>query len=437
MSSIKAYTSDEQKGHAPLIIVGTHKDKVTDEEARVKFGHLRQVLNTLTQVEFIAIDNTLNVASDTHLMSLRDKILHLGLGIRDEEIPAQWINLENIILQKKAAGKRLLSFKDVQEFDAKSDIPMIEPNRIEAFLEHQHRRGWLMHFCHVDLKDIIILDPSLLADYFNTLLTDKPKYELPTAGLHKDGIVHKTFLNNAAELVFNVGNSTAYCDIILKILTNLHIIHHYEEDTYFLPCLLPHREDRETLKDSSLSEKAPLLKLSFADAFVPPSFFHVLIAAMNEEKDMNIYKQKDGPRMYNLFACFCFQRETLWLEVYWLECCVFFELKNYSFKYKIQESAGCNKMIEMMDIVADKIEHILAVYRQDNVEYRFEIECPKHKMMFVDLHKAKTENEAMCSEHSEIHAVSWEEISAICPWRQFSVCYINLTIFVHLFQARS
>ncbi|XP_045177026.2 uncharacterized protein LOC123537390 [Mercenaria mercenaria] len=419
ISSIKAYTRDEQDGHAPFIVVGTHKDKVTTEQIKEKFSHLRQVLRNLTQIEFVAIDNTCPAKSDTRLNALKNKILDLGLGVIDEEIPAQWINLEYIVLQKKNAGKSVLSFADIQDFDAKSDMPMRDPGRIEAFLEHEHRRGWLMHFCHVDLKDIIILDPTLLAGYFNVLLRKRPSYELPSSGMCKDGIVHKAFILDAAAHAFNIPMSEENLTTISKILTHLHIMYHFEEDKYFLPCLLPHRDDRESLKDSLHHEKAPTLKLSFADAFVPPAFFHLLIAALNEEQELKVYKKKDIPRIYNLFTCFCFQRDTLWLEVYWHECSIFFDLKNYSTQKKINEP-GSNKLKEAMDIIQNKIDHILSVYRQDNVQYIIEIECPKHRSTFVDLQKAIDEDEVMCTDADEVHAVSWSEISKILPWSPYS-----------------
>ncbi|XP_060598665.1 uncharacterized protein LOC132752367 isoform X2 [Ruditapes philippinarum] len=423
ISSIKAYTRDEQNGHAPFIIVGTHKDKVSKEEIREKFGSLRRVLKHLTQVEFVAIDNTLQIKDDKSLEALKNKILDLGLGVIDEEIPAQWINLENIVLQKKGAGKSLLKLKEIQELDEKSDMPMKNLERIEAFLEHEHRRGWLMHFCHDDLKDIIILDPDLLARYFNVLL--RPNWDIPSSGLVENGIAHTDFIFDAAIHVFNVRKCEETLSTFTKILTHLHIMHFFEENKYFIPCLLPHQTEKDSFKKSLHREKAPILKLSFADAYVPPAFYHLLIAALNEDQSLNIYKKSDAPRIFNLFACFTFQRETLWLEVYWHECCVYFELKNYAVDTKINEP-GCNKLKEVIVIIQSKIDHILRVYRQNNVRYVVEIECTKHekdqKGVFVNLQKIRDKGEVMCTDGEEDHAITWDEISKILPWSPNSQC---------------
>lgn len=353
---------------------------------------------------------------------MRNKILNLGLGVIDEEIPAQWINLENMVLQKKDAGESLVSFESIQELDAKSDVPMKDKNRIEAFLEHEHRRGWLMHFCQVAVKDIIILEPSFLANFFNILLRNRPNPQISSSGVNKNGIMHEKFILEAASYSFNIPRDGELLQKIASILTHIHIIHKYEEGTFFVPCLLPYREDREGLKNSRHHEKALTLKLSFADAFVPPAFFHLLTAALLEEDNLTIYKKNDEPRLYNLFVCFCFERETLWLEVYWHDCCIFFELKNYSQMKKICEPE-CNKMIEVMEIIQDKTEHILNVYRQDNVQCKFEIECPLHPSTFVDLQKAKYEGEVMCSDRTDVHSVSWQEISKVFPWNPYKVSH--------------
>ena len=415
ISSIKAYTRDEKNGHAPFIVVGTHKDKVEKEEIQRKFHHLRQVLKNLTKVEFVAIDNTCSVRNDSNLKALRNKILDLGLGVIDEEIPAQWINLENTVLQKKSAGKSLLKLSEIQDFDAMSDIPMKDPKSIEGFLEHEHRRGWLMHFCHAGLKEIVILDPDLLANYFNVLL--RPNYDIQTSGKSKDGIAHKDFIFEAAGYAFNIPKTDETITTITKILTSLHIMHTFEEDTFFIPCLLPPQKDKESFKKSLHREKAPILKLSFADAFVPPAFYHLLVAALNEEPSLTIYKKSEIPRMFNLFACFCFQIETLWLEVYWHDCCVYFELINYS------SEAGCNKLTEVIDIIQRKIDHILQVYRQNNVRYVLEIECTKHKeVAYVNLQKVREEGKVMCTDR-ETHAISWEEIIQPMPLSPCSVSY--------------
>ncbi|XP_045177045.2 uncharacterized protein LOC123537399 [Mercenaria mercenaria] len=409
ISSIMAYTRDERNAHAPFIIVGTHSDKVSNEAVREKVLHLRQLLKTFTRLEFAKIDNTCSAAKDIHLTALRNKILDLGLGVIDEKVPARWINLEYAILQEKKIGKGFLYLADIRELNKKSEVPVGDPSEIEAFLEHEHRRGWLMHFGHVDLKDIVILDPTLLASYFNILLREIPNHEFQSSGLVLDGRIPEDFVLEAAAEAFNVQKSDSVLGIVLKILMRLHIMYHYKENMYFVPCLLPHKEDRENLIDSRHLEKAPSIKLSFTDAFVPPAFFHLLIAALKEEECLNIYHKDGKARVYSLFCCFYFHRKTLWLEVYWHECCIFFDLKNYSTEISELNS---NRMLEAISIIRNKIEHILHVYRQDNVKYTLEVECVMHPAKFVDIQEAYEDGEVMCSDETQAHCIKWECVSS-------------------------
>ncbi|WAR15537.1 hypothetical protein MAR_005642 [Mya arenaria] len=104
-SSISAFTSDESNGRAPIVLVGTHGDKISDEDAQKKFKEVRAAIN-MERVECLKIDNTLNAEySPSDLEDLRNTLLELGLGISDEWVPAKWLDLEDALHQQKVGGK--------------------------------------------------------------------------------------------------------------------------------------------------------------------------------------------------------------------------------------------------------------------------------------------------------------------------------------------
>lgn len=403
VSSIKAYTRDKKNGTAPFIIVGTHCDKVKPDCIGKTFGHIRKALKDVSQVEFIAIDNTRDNETDSHLETLKNKILDLGLGVIDEEIPAQWINLERALLQTKKS-EHYLTLKDVKKLDAKSDMPINDDDKLLAFLEHEHRRGFLMRFKCGKYDDLIILDPSILANFFNTLLRQNPNTKIQSSFSNYDGIVLKTFVRDVAVKQF--GKHTEIVEAVLAILEHLYIVHEFGNDRYILPCLLPTEESQ---LDKSISyEKFPALRLSFKNAFIPPSFFHLLLSAMND--DLKVRCKGDKPVLYNLFASFEYKEETRRLNINWQDCKIYFVLKNYSKRKSIRDE-DCSTWEGMVKMIEEKIKKILSIYRQENVLYYFEIECPQHEGKFLNLSVCYN-GEAMCPED---HAVVRSELSIGSP----------------------
>ncbi|XP_045169165.2 uncharacterized protein LOC123531925 [Mercenaria mercenaria] len=188
ISSIGAFATDSKGGMAPVVIVGTHIDKLrqaakanAEEEINRKFDEVREILQ-MSEVECIAVDNTIQNNSD--MIALRNRILELGLGVMDEEIPAQWIDLKRRLREIKSSGKAIMTFADLQCLDESMDAPMRDKEKLEAFLGHQHNRGHVICFLHEDLKNLIILEPNILAKFLNNLMRrrdDKEQREMKLA----------------------------------------------------------------------------------------------------------------------------------------------------------------------------------------------------------------------------------------------------------------
>lgn len=409
ISSIKAYTRNKDGGNAPLIVVGTHKDKVTEDQIREKFAYIRRVTKGIAPLEFVAVDNTKPLSRNEALQDLRNKILDEGLGVIDSEIPAQWIDLEKSLMFEKERGKTVIKFSDLEELDRKSDVPIADSKQLIAFLDYQQSRGLLLHFCHIGLEDVIILDPSLLTNIFNTLLRDTRS--LSSSYKNENGIVHQDFVNEA------VARDFPQCSpqLFTKLLQELHIMHEYKDGLFFVPCLLPHR-DLQAIEKANINKRFPTvtMKLLFKDAFVPPAFFHLLVSALKETDALDIRETEGGCMMYNLYVCFRYHVQTCWLEVYWNECEVFFKVTNYSPCSFHLVQPERNLIEDLVTIINKKATHVLAVFRQVHTKYVLQVECPEHKGRFIDLASLIADKDyAMCLDKESVdtrHALSWSDI---------------------------
>ena len=420
MSSIRAFTSDINGGNAPVIIVGTHIDKVKEnavkkrmnpeEVINEKFHNVREILK-MSEVECIPINNAEPDESD--LVALRNRILELGLGVIDEEIPAQWIDLERRIQEQKLKGTVIMTFSDLKQLDDEMDIPMKDTARIEAFLGHQHNRGHLIHFLHPNLKDLIILEPDVLAKFLNNLMRSRDRknqrgIQHSTPIYNHNGIINQKYVTEIAQMMTEYPGIKDNVDNLLNMLIHLSVIRPYKcqnNDTrYLLPCLLPDRPEKDV---STASNATKSFQLVFPNNHLPPPFYHILVGGLLNEWKL-IEKAVDTPEIYNLYACFQLDIETRQIQIYWKNSCVYIDIQNYS---KTKELTT-EKIFEVLDIIQKRTVEIFRVYRHTNTSYDIKVRCPQHKYSYVSFSGLKKNKEAMCYHTNSMHAVCFKEVLA-------------------------
>lgn len=420
ISSVKAFTTDSKGGSAPVIIVGTHLDKVklnatkkkcsVEEEIKRKFNELRHIIG-MPEVECVAIDNT---STDKKVIdNLRDKILELGLGIMDEEIPAQWIDLQKRIQENKVKGTIFMSFDDIKRLDETMDFPVNEKSRLEAFLRHQHNHGHLIHFSYGGFRDLIILDPDVMAKFLNNLMRDK-KQKYRTDNVHRTrmlthtGIVNYDFILKAAKMMPEYKGIEENIEKLLKMLIHLWVIRQYKCDEkgnrYLMPCLLPDKpEELQQKTSTSARNETKSFQIVFPDNQMPPPFFHVLVVGLLNEWKL-VERSLDKPEIYYLYACFRLDSETQQMEIFWKASSVYINIYNFSRKKKLTDT----QIFGILKKIEKRIEDIFHDYRQTDKAYEIRVQCPRHQD-FVSLSTLRQEGEAMC--YSQFpHAVDMTEV---------------------------
>ncbi|XP_052819911.1 uncharacterized protein LOC128245722 [Mya arenaria] len=409
-SSISAFTSDESNGRAPIVLVGTHGDKISDEDAQKKFKEVRAAIN-MERVECLKIDNTLNAEySPSDLEDLRNTLLELGLGISDEWVPAKWLDLEDALHQQKVGGKHVLNFEELQKINRDIDFPLENDECLKSFLDHLHCRGQLMYFPENLPHDLVILNPVVLAKFLNALMRFDHAEKQKTTNVdatNMNGIVSEEFISQTAGILFEKEKIVANVEALKKMLINLKIMLSFTQEElggtkYILPSLLSDKAPITSSKPPK--EKAPKIKIGFQKSFLPPGFYHLLLVSLvTEVDDVSVSTVEDHPQLYCLGASLYLKYETVLIEIYWENSNIFIELNNYS----IMRSLRDMKVETFVENVELAVQKTLAIYRQSSVGYIVSIECPDHRDVFVSLAKLRAKDEVMCP---GMHALSLEYI---------------------------
>lgn len=410
-----------------VIIVGTHLDKLrenaskdeeTNEENEIKkrFDMVKEILR-MSEVECIAIDNTKSDDEDMHV--LRNRILELGLGVIDEEIPAQWIDLDRLVAERTQSGNVLMSFADLCLLHDSMDEPMRYHTRLKAFLGHQHNRGHLIYYLQDGLEDLIILEPDVLAMFLNNLMRGPDKKERTNMSqqvtcYNHNGLINENYVIEATKQMSDYPGLVDNAHKLLNMLVHLSVIHPYKLDMnvmkFLVPCLLPHRATEQ--RASTYAMQTHRFQIVFLNNHMPPPFYHILVGGLLNE--WKLIEQEIGkPEIYHLFACFLLDWETQQMEIYWKDSCVYIHIKNYSAKNELQNS----RVFEILEIIKTKIVKIFLVYRHTNTTFEIKVQCPEHEDTYVSIATLKKQREAMCYGKCP-HVIYFEDVFGKHPLRK-------------------
>ena len=433
--TVQAYTKDENDANAPIIIVGTHKRDVDNEDKVLrKFNDIRQMFEV--NFECVAVENSIQLQNDEDLQILRSKIIDNGLGVIDMKVSTQWINLEyDMQLSCDKNRDMYLKFSDVKRLNQQMDLPMQNVGRVEAFLYHQHYKGKLLYYNHTDLKDLVITDPMLLVKYLNLLLRRTEKGAVSTHGWNEHGILNQSYLKAIAEKI----EADKYTSMIMvKILVKLNILHplpsqieDLSPDRFFLPCLLPdvpkhfHCEDDECTKSS-------LFQIRFDVGSIFQTTYHQIICALL--KTVALIEEEKKKLIYNLGANFDLEGNAFrWLTFYWQESGLYFYVKDFD---KGTDGPMNQYVDEVMELLVNAIEEVLTTNQHGNVEYDFCVECPKHAGCFLCLDDLKKNDNAMCHGTKpdgtrKRHKVTTSDIPSITQSHtETKVCLVHFVVFL-------
>ncbi|XP_078663194.1 uncharacterized protein LOC144906615 [Branchiostoma floridae x Branchiostoma belcheri] len=319
LESIRAHTgpnkrtlSDDQQQDKgpPVIVVGTHKDQVEQEQIDELFSNLKEhlsgkAIDTHVYDRYFAIDNTKRDPEDPEMSHLRDFILKIAqqqnhMGRR---IPIRWLELKSKLVEMEKQGRKYCSLQDVLKATDSSDLPEgVTPERnAVTILRFFHLCGDILFFDSPELRNLVVLDPQWFVDVQKTIITI-PKFRDPevkdkwtlleSKGMLEDSLIQHVWKKRQEELEYDLIN---HKDELLKMMEQFDLILQCstskddetdtstntsspQNPTYFVPSLLTAVKDRKKLYPKGVKCSKPIFAV-FDDKFCPVGVYHRLVIA--------------------------------------------------------------------------------------------------------------------------------------------------------------
>ena len=284
------------------IIVGTHRDKVSETTAASKDGEIQKELKKLLEYEYLeeepyhnylskidgklvlCVDNTGGIDEiDRHRKIIEEMINEKFYDDSKYRIPASWL-MFSIFLRKM--HKDVITIEQCQQIAKRLHIP---PNHTKDVLWYlQHHIGILMYYRKDEVegleKDVIICQPQVIFTsvsqlILNAFLPERSPNDLVRKKFWEQGQFRLRDVRKALEFESQEAGLTV--DQLLSILQFLSVLVKLTGDVFFLPAVLRVASDEELLSllGYGHSQVAPLM-IRFCCVFVTLGCFSALIARL-------------------------------------------------------------------------------------------------------------------------------------------------------------
>ena len=376
-------------------LVGTHKDKVTEEhisqldedlqsiirgtdffdKGLVKFCSEGKLIVAMDNMEggveeVKAIREMLDSAMERHFKPLR--------------IPAVWLLLNLCLAQTK---KRTASMKSVLELSSQFNMST-EETKVALWFLHHHA-GVMMYFPNVPLlQDLVILDTQVVYDSVTFLILRAMSFDnVGQACSEKFRETGQFVLEDLVAATSRIsGEDVILPEKLIALLEFLHIVSpiprvqgsqsstQEQKAVYLMPCVLRTASNEELdaiCLDQSRPQCVAPLMVRYKCGFVPLGIFPALIASLISNKSFSLVEREI---MKNKVKFFCGPRQS----------CV--SLLCYPKFYAI--------VISKLPVVAHQLHVECVAIRQQVVtaleqagshmnygyflDYQFAFECPSH-----------------------------------------------------------
>ena len=295
--------------------VGTHKDKVTEEEISKIDSDLQSIIRGTDFFEkgivqfssegklIVAMDNMTGGIEEVNQVR---NILHTAMKkhFKKLRIPAVWLNLNQCLQMRE---KRTASFESCLELSTQFNMSPYETKVALWFLHHQ--AGILMYFPDIPLlADLVILDSQVVYDSVTILILEAMSFDsVGQARAEKFKKTGQFVMKDLVAATNNVSVDIIPPEKLVALLEFLHMVapippiqdsvsstDEEQERVYLMPCVL-HTASKEkldaALTDQSRSECVAPLMIRYKCGFVPLGIFPALIASLIGNKAFDLVKR--------------------------------------------------------------------------------------------------------------------------------------------------
>ncbi|KAH3844005.1 uncharacterized protein LOC127877278 [Dreissena polymorpha] len=437
-----------------VILVGTHKDKMegSDEEKEVKkdkyFEKALQAFRGTKILRHIHRKKYLvnNLTSDDPVFKqIRKEIRRLAekQEFWNENYPVRWIQMEQSLDKLRDSGKQLLQRNEVNAENQSNVHPVIE-KELDLFLDIQHRHGNILYFNTDQLKHLVVLAPQWIIEVFKCFISHiknkDPQLSVQWSEYKKNAIlkpeIFSEIMDNAPpNIEENRQHIMMYMeqlDVMAKPLKpeeckEIDALEEPEQETsdaaeelnvnfldfHIVPCRLKNPPPPIVQFTSPENcKKTPVLCFVFIDNFMPPSFFHRLVAVCI--RTWPISQQKGKNLLYNGLAVFEI-RATYRLTIWYKDHIIYARISScskeplFEFDFKLCHGVRRKLRHSLENFVAQSLENPWTARKLDE-----NIQCPymKESSYNAGMFRVKDfvyNRELSCTACPEQHAVGREE----------------------------
>ena len=360
-----------------VLFVGTHKDKVSEDQIKKKDKLLRQKIDTSEQlrgmIEFASEDQLMltvdNMNGDYDEI---DEIQNILMNIIERSfkkiaIPASWLMLSLLIRTRKV---RLMELKECEKLAGKLNISPEELQHALWFLHYGV--GVLLYYPDVpELKDTVICEMQALFDSVTHLI--KKTYTFKKVGRHLCEKFRKEGEFSLKDIQEAMQSSSALIPLekLVKLLEHLNVLTALaDEQTYFMPCVL--RSQRASnLGLHTLQEwDPPSLMLHYDCGYMPVGIFPSIITNIVSQGEWEIIKTD----LYKNKVQFRVGEDR---DIIFLICHPqYFEIAISQIQPRETTSSLCNHVREVIESTLHTVTS--RMHYDFSMEYKFGFECPSH-----------------------------------------------------------
>ena len=309
--SYATYTSEKFVPVRPkVIIIGTHKDKASEEQIKAIQQELKQLLEDKdyyrqNMIMFASEDEP---AVTVNNLSSDDNDAQKVRAIVDDiasdpsfriPTPLPWLVLSLLLRFLKVP---VITYQ--QCLSAAGECGIGTKEELNEALWFLHTKlGVVRYFRDVpELQDIVILNPQLIFDTVTKLTAETFTFKKGGSFAQKRFQREGIFSAAAIERLTSLSGDLLTCAKIVRLLEHLHILAPIRNDKgevseYFLPCVLSHAPPLSPPDTADQCHSIPPLLVTFRCGYCPKGTFSALIAlVLSSEKAFRLTwrLQKDG-----------------------------------------------------------------------------------------------------------------------------------------------
>ena len=307
--SLKKNFQSDGLSYPPVILVGTHADRVDDPRKAIESvveEKCSSVFDEYTYLPHIAdclpIDNTKSgkSADQEEISELRKKILELAdkMPHTKREIPLQWHRVEKEIRQPVWQKQKYLQKESFRKDIVSHHCTFESEDDFDELVYFLHGRGTIVYHEHDKKKDgLIVLNPQWLINVLCEIIKVKPgkdekpwikedRKELKNKGVLSGRLIDYTCSKESVDLIK---------DSLISLMDKFNLICKWPEKTeetrtgesqVLVPCMLTTFYEGKKEKEKEEENAAPIY-LTFRTKYVPFGLFCRLVVLFAKTPQFN------------------------------------------------------------------------------------------------------------------------------------------------------